>query len=346
MVMMTDTVIAVTLLWIFVMIYAVAASIDFGAGFWSMVYLNHEKTRATNIANRYLSPSWEVTNVFVVLIVVALVTFFPGATYTLGTVLLIPGSLVVLLLLIRSAFLVFSHLVDKYHKMLSVVSGITGILIPALLILVLPITQGGYINVEDGVPVLDLTGLLSSPHALSYIGLAVTSTLFLSSLLLSDYSYVSGEMQAFEIYRRDAVLIGPVTLLMAILTLQTMRQEASWLYDNLLGSLSWLMISVVFFLLGYLFLLLPQRMKIGFHLPRLAVISVLIQYLLASYAYGAAHLPYIVYPEITIQSGFTHPNTFRALFVSYIVGFAILIPGFFYFWRMFMKDENYLRQKQ
>lgn len=46
------------------------------------------------------------------------------------------------------------------------------------------------------------------------------------------------------------------------------------------------------------------------------------------------------------DTGFTDPNTFRALFVSYIVGFAILIPGFIYFWRMFMRDESYLRQQK
>jgi cytochrome d ubiquinol oxidase subunit II len=342
----TDTVIAVTLLWIFVMIYSLAASIDFGAGFWSMVYVNHEKTRATNIANRYLSPSWEVTNVFIVLIVVALVTFFPGAIYTLGTVLLIPASLVVLLLLIRSAFLVYAHLVPTYTKMLSVVSGTTGILIPALLIAVLPITQGGLITLVEGVPHLNWKEFVTSPHVLSFIGLAITSTLFLSSLLLSDYSYVSNEEQAFEIYRRDAILMGPVTLLMALLTFQSMRLEAAWLYEKLFQFLPWLVASALFFFLSYVLLLLPQRLKLGIHLPRLAVISAIIQYLLASYAYGAAHLPYIVYPYVTIESGFTDPNTFHALFVSYLVGFAILIPGFVYFWRMFMKDENYLRQKQ
>jgi len=341
----TDTLIAVTLLWIFVTIYALAASVDFGAGFWSMIYLNHEKTRATNIANRYLSPSWEVTNVFIVLIVVALVTFFPGAIYTLGTVLLLPASLIILLLLIRSAFLVFAHLVPAYSKMLSIVSGTTGILIPALLITVLPITQGGLIKMAKGVPQLDWSELMTSPHVLSYMGLAVSSTLFLSSLLLSDYSYVSRERQAFEIYRRDAILLGPVTLLLALLTFQTMQIEAPWLFERLFSYLPWLIASACFFLLCYVLLLLPQRMRPGIHLMRLSVISALVQYLLASYAYGAAHLPYIVYPDITIESGFTDPNTFRALFVSYLVGFAILIPGFVLFWRMFMKDETYLRQK-
>ncbi|MBO8163449.1 MAG: cytochrome d ubiquinol oxidase subunit II [Brevibacillus sp.] len=341
---MTDTVIAITLLWIFVIIYSVAASFDFGAGFWSMVYLNHKQTKATSIANRYLSPSWEVTNVFIVLIVVGLVSFFPGATYKLGTVLLLPGSLVVLLILLRSAFMIFSHLVNKYDKALNIVSGVTGLIVPALLISVLPITQGGFIETADGAERLLLGDLILSPHGLSYIGLAVSSTLFLSSLLLADYSFVANEQRAFAVYRRDAMLLGPLTLLMAVLTFVTMEHAAPWLYDNLWRYLPWLIASAGCFFIGYTALLLPQQKRFLVHLPRIAVISIVVQYLLASYAYGAAHLPYIVYPDVTIESGFTHPNTFRALFASYLVGFAILTPGFLYFWRLFMTDNRYLRQ--
>ncbi|NQF17115.1 hypothetical protein HPY31_24900 [Brevibacillus sp. HB1.3] len=343
---MTDTIIAITLLWIFVVIYSVAASFDFGAGFWSMIYLNREKTKATQIANRYLSPSWEVVNVFIVLIVVALVTFFPGATYTLASLLLVPGCLVVLLMLIRSTFMVFSHLIHRYDKMLSIVSGVTGILVPALLISVLPVTQGGLSRTVNGVESLDWGLFLTSPHVYSFIGLAVSSTLYLSSLLLADYSFVAGEKQAFSVYRRDAVFLGPITLLAALVTVITMQLEAKWLYERILDYLPWLIASAVCFFISYIALLVPQdRRYLGIHLPRIAVIVATTQYLLASYAYGAARLPYIVYPTVTIESSFTHPDTFHALFICYLVGFAILVPGFIYFWRLFMRDEQYVRQK-
>lgn len=102
----TDALIAISIIWGFVFIYAVMATMDFGAGFWSMIYLNKEHMKATDIANRFLSPTWEVTNVFIVAIVVALFSF-SGATFVLGTVLLIPGSMILLFLAIRSGFLVF-----------------------------------------------------------------------------------------------------------------------------------------------------------------------------------------------------------------------------------------------
>jgi cytochrome d ubiquinol oxidase subunit II len=126
-------------------------SIDFGAGFWAFIYGNRADTRAASIANRFLSPSWKVTNVFLVLLVVALVGFFPRATFMLGTLLLLPVSLVLILLKVRSTFLVYAYSSEKYRGALRIVSGVTGLLIPGLLISVLPITLGGYIlMVADG----------------------------------------------------------------------------------------------------------------------------------------------------------------------------------------------------
>jgi cytochrome bd ubiquinol oxidase subunit II len=343
----TDALIAISVLWGFIFIYAVMATMDFGAGFWSMIYINRTKTNATNIANRYLSPTWEVTNVFIVAIVVALFSFFPGATFTLGTVLLIPGSIILLLLSIRSVFLVFSHIAKDYRKILTYISGISGFLIPALLIAILPVTQGGFIEVKNGVEQLQLIKLLTSPNALAFMGFAISSTLFLSSLLLADFSNEAEEWEAYNIYRRDALILGPISLLMAFLIMVTLRYEANWLYQNMLTHMPWLIGSVMLFFLAGAALFLPSTKQPNLRgRPRLAVISIVLQYFFASYAYGRGHLPYIVYPTVTIESGFTHPNTFRALFVSYLVGFMILFPGFIYFWRLFMKDRRYVKQKE
>ncbi|MBM7704821.1 cytochrome d ubiquinol oxidase subunit II [Metabacillus iocasae] len=343
---MTDSVIAITVVWGFIFIYALMGTMDFGAGFWSMVYINRDKTNATNIANTYLSPTWEVTNVFIVAIVVALFSFFPGATFTLGTVLLIPGSIILLLLALRSGFLVFANYTKGYRhqKALTYISGISGVLIPAFLICVLPISQGGFIDTIDGNQKLNLIKVFTSPNVYAFIGFAVSSSLFLSSLLLADYSKSSDELRAYDIYRRDALITGPLSLIMAALIMVTMRNEANWLFSNMMDFNWALFASVAMFVVAGVALIIPYKGQKG--MPRLAVVAVLLQYFFASYAYGRGHLPYIVYPEVTIETGFTHPNAFRALFISYIVGFAILFPGFYYFWRLFMKqNKEYVKKK-
>jgi cytochrome d ubiquinol oxidase subunit II len=161
--------------------------------------------------------------------------------------------------------------------------------------------------------------------------------LFLSSLLLADYSKVAEESASYSIYRKDALAAGPVSLLSALLILVAIKYNSPWMYANLIRHSAWLIASIAAFAVCYLSLLINK--------PRLSVCCGVIQYLLASYAYGVSHMPYIVYPTVTIQSGFTHPEMFRALFASYIVGFLLLAPGFVYFWRMFMKDRRYLKHE-
>ncbi len=344
---MTDSLLAITVLWGFVFIYAIMATMDFGAGFWSMLYINREKTKATNIANRYLSPTWEVTNTFIVAIVVAVYSMFPSAAYTLGTVLLVPGSAILLLLAIRSAFLVFANIAHEYRKPLTYISGLSGMLIPGILLSVLPITHGGFVDFSSNKQSLDLVALFTSGNEYAFFGFALSSTLFLSSLLLADYSNVSSESEAYRVFRRDAIIIGPISLLMAVFIMLTLKQDANWIYTKMMDDFPLLLLSLLFFLFGGIALFLPSRKNAGTKgMPRIAIFSITLQYLLASYVYGKAHLPYIVYPEVTITSAFTDPNSFRALFATYIAGFIILFPGFYFFWRLFMHDKKYLQQKE
>ncbi|MBM7691362.1 cytochrome d ubiquinol oxidase subunit II [Peribacillus deserti] len=336
---LTDEILAITLIWGFVFIYAVMGSMDFGAGFWSMIYINRKKTNATNIANRYLSPTWEVSNVFIVALVVAIYSMFPRAAYSLGTILLVPGSLILLLLAIRSAFLVFSHTAEKYKRHLVYVSGISGIIIPALLMAVLPISQGGYVIEVDGRESLSLARLFTSPNVYAFMAFAISSSLFLSSLLLADYSKTSDDMRAYDVYKRDAIITGPLSLISAFFIMFTLEREASWIFSEMMKNVPLLIASAICFLLAGIALIIPGK-KGTRGIPRVAVVIAIVQYLLASYVYGQAHLPYIVYPNVTIQSGFTDPNSFRAVFIVYVVGFAILFPGFYYFWSLFMKNKS------
>lgn len=112
---MNEATLSISLLWTFVFVYLIAGSLDFGSGFWAMVYSNRKDTLAGNIANKYLSPAWEVTNTLLVMFVVALVSFFPKATFTFGTILLVPANLILILLTIRTAFMVFAYSAKEYQ---------------------------------------------------------------------------------------------------------------------------------------------------------------------------------------------------------------------------------------
>ncbi|WP_274650783.1 cytochrome d ubiquinol oxidase subunit II [Paenibacillus humicola] len=338
---MNDVTLAITILWVFLFIYSIAGSIDFGAGFWSLYY-SRKNPRAADIANRFLSPSWEVTNVFLVLLVVALVVFFPRAANVLGTLLLLPVSLVLILLLFRSAFIVYAYSVQQHVQALRFVSGATGLLIPGLLVSILPMTLGGFIHTKQGYPQLEFGDLLRSPTLYVHVGFGIMTELFLSALFLCDYGREAGDEVSSLRYRSLAIIFGPLALMMAVLVIVTMEPEASWIVVRMSGQQIWFLLSLVAFLAGYGALWIRRRDgRTGW--PRLAVAAVVVQFALASFAYGRAHLPYIIYPDLTVEAGFTNHTMFVSLLWGYGIGTAILFPAFVLFWRLFLKDKRYLR---
>jgi len=340
---LAETQFSIALLWLLVFIYSIAAALDFGAGFWSMIYSEDRNTKAGGIANKYLSPAWEVTNVLLVMFVVALISFYPNATYTLGTVLMVPANLILILLTIRTSFMVFSHSIESYRKLLNQVSGITGILVPALLVVVLPITHGGYIQEVKGVLQLSLSKVFMSPTVYVFIGMAISMTLYLSTLLLTDYSGISGDYSALQIYRKHGIMIGPLTIIFGFLILLTIRTEANWLYTNIWNQVVLILLSVISFLIGYWFLWKVASDPTGESKgARIALFFTVVQLLLASYAYGKAHLPYLVYPT-TIQSSITNGPMYRALVASYVIATVIMIPAFIWYWRLFVRNQEYIK---
>lgn len=341
---MSEEVLAILIMWTFIFVYSIFGSIDFGAGFWAMIYNNH-RTMAGRIANRFLSPTWEITNTFLVLLVVAFVGFFPKGAYTLGTVMLVPVSLILFFLAIRSAFMVFSYSVQGYRRTMFIISGISGLLIPSLLIAVLPISQGGFIGVDGETQDLLLEKLFTSPTLYLYVLFGLTSELYLSSLFLADYARVSNKEEAYRLYRSNAILLGPLTLLSALFTLLFMAPESRWLIDNLMDQKIWFVLSLAAFFISYGSLWWPKQNRPGIGRPRFTLLATVVQYGLASVGYGLAHLPYIVYPDLTIYEAFTATETFYSLMIMYIVGLAILTPGFYVFWRLFLKDKRYLQQE-
>ncbi|MBN8237331.1 cytochrome d ubiquinol oxidase subunit II [Halobacillus kuroshimensis] len=341
---MEASTLAVTILWSLLFIYAMLGSLDFGAGFWGMIYGKSEEKSAAQIANRFLSPTWEVTNVFLVIFVVSVVTFFPYATTLLSSVLLVPVALGLLLLTIRTTFMVFQHYAGKFVGLLRVTSGVTGLIIPALLVSILPITLGGFISFEDDYPRLEYGELLTHPTLYMHVLFGLSTELFISSVFLMDYAKEAEDWDAYDTFRKHALWLGPVSIAVAMLTIGTFPEEAGWIVDNI--EQNWLIfgLSLLFFLIGYvlLFLKKPDGRK---GRARPAVIMIVLQYGFAIYAYGSAHLPYLIYPDLTVSDGFTNASTFYPMLIVYAVGFGILIPAFYLFWRLFLKDRRYLKQQ-
>lgn len=342
---MNEAYVAIAIIWLFLFLYALGGAIDFGAGYWAMFYYDRKDTTAASFANLYLTPSWKVTNVFLVLFVIALVGFFPHAAFTLGSVMIVPVSFVLILLLIRSAFMVFAYTVKGYTKLFTYISGITGLLIPALMLSILPIIIGGFVEVVGDRHYILYNELLSSPTLYAHIGFGISAELFLSSLFLSDYAREGKALETYEVYRRNAIMLGPIMLSFAVAATITLIPEAMWMVENMAREWELFALSLLAFSIGYSALWWPSK-KVRIGQPRVAVILMVIQIGLASLAYGSSHMPFIVYPDLTIYDALTNLSMYHSLLWGYAIGMATLLPIFYWFWRLFLKDKRYLTDEK
>jgi cytochrome d ubiquinol oxidase subunit II len=332
---------AAALLWLVIFVYALAGSIDFGATFWKMVFTWRGRPEPARIAEHYVSPLWEATNVFLVLVVVGLVGFFPGAAYVYGQVLLVPGSLILILLALRGALLGYGYAVRGPAP--TVVAGLTALLLPALLVAVLPISQGGFVELSpNGAATLDLAALFGSPTTYAYLIFGLSAALYVSATFLSDYARTAGNEAAYLAFRAEAVRAGPVAIAAGAAALFIVP-PAPWLQARLELEWPWFLASLAAFLAAISALSWRNPAAPSPGRPRWAVVLTAVQFALADFAYGVAHAPYLLFPQVTTAGAFTGQAMFSALLAVVVAGLAVMAPAFVWLWRLFVVDPRYTR---
>ena len=337
---MSYELIGITVLWFFLYGYLIVASIDFGAGFFAYYARVTKKDHIINqLISRYLSPVWEVTNVFFVFFFVGLVGFFPDTAYYYGQSLLIPGSIAIVLLAIRGSFYAFESYGSKDNAVYMFFYGATGLLIPASLSTALTISEGGFIEeTANGVQLL-YGKLLTSPYSWSVVFLALVSVLYISAMFLTYYADRAGDKPALELVRKYALFWSSPTIIASLTTFIALSQQNLDHFQRAL-ELWWVFgISVAFFMIAVFLIYIGKYYGWAF-------IAVMFQFLFAFFGYGASHLPYILRPYITLTSGVTHESMAIALIVVFIAGLCLLIPSLILLMRMFLFDADYIKGKK
>lgn len=333
---MSLEILGISVLWTFLFGYVLLGSIDFGAGFFNAYGIISGKQHIlSKIIQRYLSPVWEVTNVFFVFFFVGIVGFFPKTAFYFGTILLVPASLAIILMAIRGSYYAFETYGTKGHKGYAFMYGISGLFVPASLSVVLAITEGGFVSIVDGKPVLDYWALFTSPLSWSIVVLALTAVLYISAVFLTWYANKAGDIDATKLMRKYA-LSWAIPLIVAaggiIFELSYHNPEH---FERILD-LWWMFVLSAILWLATVWLLWKQE-NYG-----VAVWLLIGQFALAFYAYGISHYPFLLYPHLTIQDGFTNEAMAISLVIVFILGFILLAPSIYLLLKLFLFDKDYV----
>lgn len=334
---MSIELLGITVLWIFLFGYLLVASIDFGAGFFSLyARLTNKEAIISPIIDRYLSPVWEVTNVFLIFFAVGIVGFFPDVAYYYGTAFLVPGSIALILWAIRGSFYAFANYGVRKNMIFVFFYGITGLLLPAALSTFLTISEGGFV-VEEGDQVTLLMGkLFTSPYSWSVVLLALVSVLFISASFLTYYAKKADDQKASELMRTFTLFLSFPTLFASILVFLTLSRHNMEHFIKMVD-ISWMFVLSLASFIGAMALFFYRKNYGG------AFILVMLQYAFAFFGYGVSHLPYLLYPYITIYSSITSPNMGVGLVIAFIAGLSLLIPSLILLMKLFLFNARYVK---
>ncbi|EIE3862186.1 cytochrome d ubiquinol oxidase subunit II [Staphylococcus pseudintermedius] len=339
---MVYEVIGITVLWIFLFGYIIVASIDFGAGFFSLhAKLFGQSHEINDLIQRYLNPVWEVTNVFFVFFFVGIVGFFPDTAYYYGTVLLIPGSIALILLSIRGAFYAFENYGQDSKLSWLMLYAVSGLLIPASLSTALTISEGGYITESSSGNVdLNWTELLLSPFGWAVVLLAIVSVLYISSGFLTFYAHRAKDTSAYQLMRKWFLMWGAPMIMMSLFVFLSLRIQNEAHFMSAVFDYGWLfIISFIAFAIAGVLTLLKKAHGITF-------IFVIIQMGTAFFGYGLSKLPYILYPYVHIDDAVTNDSMALVLTIAFIGGLLLLLPSLFFILKLFVFDKDYVRGKK
>jgi cytochrome bd ubiquinol oxidase subunit II len=330
-------IIGITVLWTFLYGYLIVASIDFGAGFFSYYSMLTKQEHIINkVINRYLSPVWEVTNVFLVFFFVGIVGFFPDTAYYYGTALLLPGGIALLLLSIRGSFYAFANYGARKSKAYLFLYGMTGLFIPASLSTVLTISEGGFIEKHGEHIVFLPWKLFTSPYSWAVVFLAIVSILFISASFLTYYAYKAKDRPAMEILRTYALSWSGPTIVASFLVFVSLARHNPQHFARLM-EYAWMFGLSLLFFLGAVYLIWRKR-SLGW-----AFVLVMFQFAAAFYGYGVSHLPYLLYPYVTVHSALTNTTMGWALVGAFIAGLFLLVPSLILLLRLFLFSAKYVQ---
>lgn len=334
---MNIEVMGIAVLWTFLYGYLIVASIDFGAGFFSYYsYRTGKEHLIQNMIKRYLSPVWEVTNVFLIFFIVGIVGFFPDTAYYYGTALLLPGSVAIILLAIRGSYYAFSTYGARSSKVYIFLYGATGLLIPASLSTVLTISEGGFIEMVGGKVVFLYDRLFVSPYSWSVVLLAIVSVLYISAMFLTFYAAKARDNPALEIVRKWALTWSGPTIICSVIVFYAIDLHNPDHFQRML-ELSWMFVLSFVFFLGAVYLVWRKKYY------GLSFIFVMCQFAFAFYGYGAAHIPYLLYPYLTMYEHFTNRTMGVSMIVAFIAGLLLLVPSLFLLMRLFLFNAKYVQ---
>ncbi len=315
-------------------LYAVLAGADFGAGFWQL--LAGPGRRGAPIrdhAHEAMAPVWEANHVWLIFVLTVTWTAYPSAFGAIASTLCVPLFIAGLGIVMRGAAYALRAGTSSVREQdrVDLVFALSSVLTPFALGTV--IGAIGARTVPVGNAAGDLLSSWTGATALIVGALAVANSAYIAAVFLAADAKRTGRPRELQdALRTRALAMGAVAGLVAVAGLIVVHSDAHFLYTRLLeGSALAAVIVSVLAGLATLALVFAQLYEIARYSAALAVAAVIAGWALAQRP--------VLLKGLTVQQAAAPHDTLVVVIVAVLGGGLILFPSLALLFRLVLRGR-------
>lgn len=311
---------AAVLLFVAVMLYALLAGADFGAGFWDLVAGGaHRGRRPRALIDHSISPVWEANHVWLIFILVILWTAFSRVFAAIFITLFVPLALAVLGIVLRGSGFAFRHAVvrTERQRVFGAIFALSSVIVPFFMGTVAGAIASGRVPASGAG---DPWGSWLNPTSLLGGVLALVTCTYVAAVYLTADAQSAGDDTLHAYFRRRALASGLAAGGVALAGLAVLHSDAPYLFANLTSrALPLIIASAVAGLLALALLL-----RNAADAARLAAAGAAATVI---WGWAVAQWPYMLVPSLTIDGAAAPPQTLVATFVIAGLAGVLVLPS-------------------
>jgi cytochrome d ubiquinol oxidase subunit II len=320
------------ILWLALIIYTVLGGADFGGGILALFAIGSTAARQNALIDESMDPVWEANHVWLILLLVVFFTTFPTAFAAINVVLFIPLMLAVIGIVLRGAAFAFSvhgiinhrPVVSSLTRIFSIASAVT----PFFLAVSGAAIASGRIQ-STGLNVqTNLGSYWLSPFALTIGVMALSLCVTIAAVYLTVEATLKRDHELAEAFRTRGLVAGALTAALGGLGLILAPVAAPQLWQGMMSH--GLPLVIITTLIG-----LATAGALFYRLYQTARVLIIVETGFLLLAWGVSQLPYLIPPNVTVNSAATFQTTLLTLFIGIVVALIIIVPSFWFLFKVF-----------
>lgn len=318
--------------------YALTGGADYGGGVWDLLATGDRRREQRELIADSIAPIWEANHVWLIVVVVLLFTAFPNAFGTLGIVLHIPLTLLLIGIVLRGSAFVFRSYGSRervHARRWGLAFAIASVVTPVLLGTVIGAVASGAVGqASEQVGTATFASVFVFPWLAPFPIVVGLFALALFAFLAAVYLTVdAGESSLREDFRRRGLGAAAAVLVLAAIALLLSMRAAPRVASGVVAA-PW---SVLLHLCtGAAAVVAIVSLWIRrFRVARIAA-AAQVSFILWGWAF--AQFPFVVPPTLEIRRAAAPRITLELLVVGLAAGAMILLPSLRYLFRTFKGD--------